>query len=182
MSGTGTQSGPGSTVFAIALIAVGAAAIAFPTIATFSAKIFIGSFLVVSGIIQVFHAFLSGRNRGALWTFSVGVLEAISGLFLLAYPVAGVMALTLYLAGVLTAAGLMRAFFALRRRAEPGWIWALISGIVTVAIGLMLVAKLPSSAFWAIGLLMGVNIATYGVMLLAIAMGAEPARRIDAKV
>lgn len=181
MTGTGGHNQVLSVIVATALIAVGALAIVFPYIATFSSKLFIGSFLVISGLVKVFHGIGSAGLKSTFWETAIGALEAVSGAFLLIYPVAGVMALTLYLAGVLIVAGLMRAFFALRLRSQPGWMWVLASGLVTLAIGLMLLARLPGSAFWAIGLLMGINIAMYGLMLLAIALAPDPAGQVGAK-
>jgi uncharacterized membrane protein HdeD (DUF308 family) len=102
----------------------------------------------------------------------VGLLEFFAGLFLLVYPVAGIIALTIYVAVVFIVEGIIRAFLAFQLKPEAGWIWVLIGGIVSVLLGVMLYAKLPSSAIWAIGLLVGLNIAMAGWTLLMIALAA----------
>ncbi len=60
--------------------------------------------------------------------------------------------------------------FAFKLKPEAGWVWVLIGGIASVIVGVMLWAELPSSALWAIGLLLGLNIAMSGWSLLMIAL------------
>ncbi len=156
----------------ILLIVVGTAAIVSPYIATFSIKIFIGWFLVISGITQAVHAFWAKDWGGFFWQLMIGILEAAAGAFLLLYPVAGIVALTIYLAVVLIVEGLIRAISAFKLKPEAGWVWVLIGGIASVIVGAMLWAELPSSALWAIGLLLGLNIAMSGWSLLMIALAA----------
>jgi len=111
----------------------------------------------------------------------VGLLEVFAGAFLLVYPVAGIIALTIYVAAVFIVEGIIRALLAFQLKPEAGWIWILISGIVSICLGAMLWAKLPSSAIWAIGLLVGLNIAMAGWTLLMIAMAAGGAADAKAK-
>lgn len=154
----------------IVMIVVGSAAIIFPYVATVSTKIFLGWFLIIGGIVQAIHAFWVKDWGGFFWQLIVGLLEVFAGLFLLVYPVAGIIALTIYVAAVFIVEGIIKAFLAFQLKPEAGWIWVLIGGIVSILLGAMLWAKLPSSAIWAIGLLVGLNIAMAGWTLLMIAL------------
>lgn len=156
----------------IVMIVVGSAAIIFPFVATVSTKIFLAWFLIIGGITQAIHAFWVKDWGGFFWAFLVGLLEVFAGAFLLVYPVAGIIALTIYVAVVFIVEGIIRALLAFQLKPEAGWIWMLIGGIVSIFLGAMLWAKLPSSAIWAIGLLVGLNIAMAGWTLLMIAMAA----------
>lgn len=156
----------------VILILIGSAAILSPHIATLSTSILVGWVLVIGGIAQAIHAFWAKEWGGFFWELIVGLLEAAAGLFLLVYPVAGIVALTIYMAAVFVAEGLIRAVLAFQLKPEAGWVWMLIGGIVSVMVGAMLWAKLPSSAIWAIGLLVGLNIAMAGWTLLMIAFAA----------
>jgi uncharacterized membrane protein HdeD (DUF308 family) len=156
----------------IFLIVVGAAAILSPYLATFSLKLFIGWFLVISGLVQIVHAFSTKNWSGFFWELIVGIMEAVAGAFLLLFPVSGIIALTVYLAIVLVVGGMTRAYSAFKVRPEAGWIWILVNGIASIMLGALLWAKLPSAGFWAIGLLFGVNIAMTGWSLIMIALGA----------
>jgi uncharacterized membrane protein HdeD (DUF308 family) len=165
----------------IVMILVGSAAIIFPHIATLSTKIFLGWFLIIGGITQAIHAFWVKDWGGFFWGLLVGLLEAFAGLFLLVYPVAGIIALTIYVAAVFIVEGIIRALLAFQLKPEAGWIWILIGGIVSIVLGAMLWAKLPSSAIWAIGLLVGLNMAMAGWTLLMIAFSAGGAASAKAK-
>lgn len=156
----------------IVLILAGTAAIVFPHIATLSANIFVGWFLVIGGIAQAIHAFWAKAWGGFFWELIVGLLELVAGLILLAFPIAGIIALTVYLAAMFFVEGIIRAVLAFKLKPEAGWIWMLLGGILSIVVGIMLWAKLPSSAVWAIGLLVGLNIAMAGWTLLMIAMAA----------
>jgi len=49
----------------------------------------------------------------------------------------------------------------------------LLSGIVAIAVGVLLIANLPSSATWAIGLLVGINLIMSGFAYLLLPMAAD---------
>ena len=165
----------------IVMIVVGSVAIIFPYVATVSTKIFLGWFLIIGGIVQAVHAFWVKDWGGFFWQLIVGLLEVFAGLFLLVYPVAGIIALTIYVAAVFIVEGIIKAFLAFQLKPQAGWIWMLIGGIVSILLGAMLWAKLPSSAIWAIGLLVGLNIAMAGWTLLMIALAAGGAADEKAK-
>jgi uncharacterized membrane protein HdeD (DUF308 family) len=63
---------------------------------------------------------------------------------------------------------------AFRIRPHDGWVWMLVAGIIAILCGVLIVAQLPSSALWAIGLLAGINIISTGWAYLFLAMRSEP--------
>ena len=68
--------------------------------------------------------------------------------------------------------GLLEAGMAFRLRPLEGWFWMLIAGVIAVAVGVMIIAKLPSSAVWAIGLLVGINMISSGWAYFFLALAA----------
>ncbi len=64
---------------------------------------------------------------------------------------------------------------AFRVRPHEGWGWLLLSGLVAVAVGLLIAAELPSSAVWAIGLLTGINLLSSGVSFIVLALAGRRA-------
>lgn len=159
----------------VILILIGSAAIVSPYLATLSANLLVGWFLVIGGVAQIIHAFWAKDWGGFFWQLIVGLLEGIAGLVLLVYPIAGIVALTIYLAAMFAVEGVIRTYLAFQLKPEAGWIWVFIGGIVSIVVGVMLWAKLPSSAVWAIGLLVGINIAMAGWTLLMIGLAAGSA-------
>lgn len=67
--------------------------------------------------------------------------------------------------------------------AEWGVPWTVFNGAVTLILGLLVAENLPSSADWAIGLLVGVDLVMYGTGALLLASSlkhlepGEPAAR-----
>lgn len=158
--------------FGIVLMLVGAVAILSPMLATFSTAIFIGWILIFGGAAQILHAFWAKGWGGFFWESFIGLLYLLAGIALLTYPVASVIALTVFLAMTFIIEGIIRAVMAFSLKPQSGWVWVLISGILSIVVGVMLWMELPSSSLWAIGFLVGVNIFMIGWSLLMIALAA----------
>jgi uncharacterized membrane protein HdeD (DUF308 family) len=77
-----------------------------------------------------------------------------------------------FLAVMFMIEGIFEIAMAVGLRAQEGWIWLLISGLVSLAVGALIFAQLPSSAIWAIGLLVGINMISSGWAYFFLAMAA----------
>jgi uncharacterized membrane protein HdeD (DUF308 family) len=55
--------------------------------------------------------------------------------------------------------------------ALPGWGWQLADGIITLALGVLVLAQWPVSGLWVIGLLIGIDLIFYGGAWIALALG-----------
>ncbi len=76
----------------------------------------------------------------------------------------------------LFARGILTLTYAMQWRGAPGsWIFGL-GGILSVILGFMIAASLPSSGTWAIGLLVGVDLILWGVRAL---VGARLLKEVD---
>ena len=159
----------------ILLIVLGVAAIAFPFVTTIAAKIFLGWLFLIGGIIQIVHAFSTRAWSEFFLDLLIGVLYVVAGGWLAFFPLTGIVTLTLLLALMFIIEGVLEAVIAFRMRPHAGWVWMLLSGIVAIAVGVLLIAKLPSSAAWAIGLLVGINLIMSGFayLFLPTAAGAK---------
>lgn len=155
----------------------GVLAIAFPLLASIAIKILIGWLLLIIGVSQMLQAFNTQRWRNAILDFLLGVLLLIAGGVLVIYPLTGLIALTLFLAILFVAQGIIQIALSLQLRPVSGWGWVLLSGITAVAIGLLLGLELPSSASWALGLLAGINMIVSGVGYIALALTSRRSTR-----
>lgn len=52
----------------------------------------------------------------------------------------------------------------------PGWGWLALSGAVSLLLGLVLFFGLPSTAIWALGFLIGIDLALLGASEIALAV------------
>ena len=99
------------------------------------------------------------------------------GASLLAMPLSGALSLTVVLVAFFIIEGVATIMFALdhKRELTGRWGWMLFSGIVDLALSAMILAGLPSTAAWAIGLLVGINMIFGGSALIAMALHAKNA-------
>lgn len=157
----------------IVLLLAGPAAIAFPLLSTIAAKIALGWIFLVGGVALVIHAFSVQAWRGFLMQLLLGVLYLVAGGWLSFFPFTGIITLTILLAALFIVEGVLEAAMALRVRPHEGWGWLLASGIIAVAVGVLITLELPSSATWAIGLLAGVNLISTGASFVALALAGR---------
>lgn len=158
------------TVLGIALVVLGVVAIAFPFVTTIAAKIFLGWLFLIGGFVQVVHAFSTQRWSEFFLDLLLGLLYILAGAWLAFLPLTGIITLTIFLAAFFIAEGLLEIVMALRLSPRTGWVWPLISGIVAIAVGVLILTGLPSTATWAIGLLVGINLLASGLSYIFLAV------------
>jgi uncharacterized membrane protein HdeD (DUF308 family) len=106
------------------------------------------------------------------------VLGIVVGAVLLASPLTGAFSLTLVLVAFFLVEGAVSIMFALdhKRELSGQWGWMLVSGIIDLGLAIMIFAGLPSTAAWAVGLLVGINMIFGGSALIAMALHARTAK------
>jgi uncharacterized membrane protein HdeD (DUF308 family) len=161
----------------IVLLVLGATAIVIPPLATLAATIVLGWLLLVSGIMGLITTFWMRQAPGFWWSLVSGVLGIVVGLLLLASPLRGALSLTIVLVAFFVIEGIASIMFALdhKRELSGRWGWMLVSGIVDLVLAFFIFAGLPSTAVWAIGLLVGINLVFGGAALISMALHARNA-------
>ena len=160
-------------ILGVLLIILGVAAIAFPLLTTIAVKIALGWLFLVGGIVQIAHAFSTKQWSEFFLDFLVGLLYLVVGGWLALFPLTGIVTLTLLLAALFIAQGILEAGMGLRMRPSVGWVWMLIAGIAALVLGVLIIAHLPSSAAWAIGLLVGIKLIMSGWAYLFLTIAAS---------
>jgi uncharacterized membrane protein HdeD (DUF308 family) len=153
---------------------VGLWAILVPAVASISVAILVGWVLAVGGIVQLGHLFRAGSARREWWRVLVAALTILAGIWILIFPLSGTITLTVVLVAWLWMVGGLRllAWWRMRDREENTWL-TLVSGIVSIVLGVLIWADLPSSATWAIGLLVGIELVFTGSALIATAIAGR---------
>jgi uncharacterized membrane protein HdeD (DUF308 family) len=157
----------------IVFVLAGLAAIAFPLLSTIATKIALGWIFLAGGVLMILHAFSASGWRGFLLGLLIGILYVVAGGWLAFFPFTGIITLTILLAALFLAEGVLEVIMAFRVRPHEGWAWLLLSGLVAVAVGVMIAMQLPSSAAWAIGLLTGINLLMTGASFIALALAGR---------
>ena len=135
------------------------------------------AFLVflVSGIVGLFTTYWLRHAPGFWWSLVSAILALVVGGMLLASPLTGAFSLTLLLIAFFIVEGAASIMFAFdhKRELSGRWGWMLVSGIIDLALALMIFAGLPSTAAWALGLLVGINMIFGGTALIAMSLYAR---------
>ena len=162
----------------VLLVILGLAAIIIPSVASIAVTVLIGGLFLIGGLVELALLIWTQRTPGFWWSLLSAVLAAGIGIIMLARPVQGTLTLTLLLSAYFAAEGVVTIMYALLHRREPAtrWGWLIASGILDLVVGGLIVAALPGSALWAIGLLVGIDLVFGGFALIRVALAG---RKID---
>src|SRR5207253_5114370 len=159
----------------ILLVVLGLAAMIVPPLASLAVTIFLGWMFLISGIAGLALTFWARQMPGFWWSLFSAVLAIGAGIILLAQPVQGTLTLTIVVGAYFLAEGLATIMYALEHRKELSerWGWLLTAGLMDILIAAIIVAGLPGSALWALGLLVGINMLFGGATLIGMALAAR---------
>ena len=159
----------------ILLLILGAIAVGVPPVATVAVELFIGWLILLSGVLGLVMTFQTRGSPGFGWSLLSAVLGIVVGIVLVMWPLSGVLTLTVMLTVFLTLEGVASIMYALahRRESSSRWELMLVSGIVDLILAGLILAGLPGTAAWAIGLIVGINLLFGGVALVAMALQAR---------
>ncbi|WP_439363133.1 HdeD family acid-resistance protein [Bradyrhizobium sp. DASA03005] len=159
----------------ILLAVLGIAALVLPPLASLATAIFLGWMFLIGGIGGLIATYWARSTPGFWWSLISAALAVLTGMLLLARPMQAVLTLTIVLGAYFLAEGVATIMYALEHRRELSgrWSWLLISGLVDIAISFMVITGLPSSAEWAIGVLVGINLLFGGATLIGMALAAR---------
>jgi uncharacterized membrane protein HdeD (DUF308 family) len=147
-------------------VVLGAIAIIVPPVASVATSILVGWLLVFASAFVLTSAF----QEHGFWPIAGRVLLAalyvFAGVWLLVAPLEGTITLTVVLVAWFFVDGAFRLAAALMRPGLPGRGWIAAGGALSILLGVLIWIDFPSSAAWAIGLLVGINLLFYGLNLL----------------
>jgi uncharacterized membrane protein HdeD (DUF308 family) len=159
----------------ILLAILGLAAMIVPPLASLAVTIFLGWMFLVSGVGGLIATYWARNMPGFWWSLISAALAVLAGLILLARPVQGVLTLTIVVGAYFLAEGVATIMYALEHRRELSgrWSWLLIAGLMDLLIAFIVIAGLPGSAEWVLGLLVGINLLFGGATLIGMALAAR---------
>ena len=62
-----------------------------------------------------------------------------------------------------------------RRDLSDRWVWVVISGVIDLILAALLISGLPGTALWAVGLIVGIDLAFGGASIIGLALAAHKA-------
>ncbi len=158
----------------IVMMVLGFLAVAEPNVATIAVGIFVGWLFFIGGIFRALSVWQSRGMPGFAWSLLTALLAIVLGLILIFRPLAGVLTLTMVLIAFFILEGITAIVLAVQHREHlRSWGWVLFSGIVDLLLAFLIWDGWPSSADWAIGLLVGINMLFFGLSLVMTALAAR---------
>jgi uncharacterized membrane protein HdeD (DUF308 family) len=156
-------------VSGVLAVIAGVAAILVPAVASVTIALFIGWLLLFGGIALLIDAFAVRDAGRIVMRVLLALVAGAAGLGLLLAPLHGTYTLTVLLVLWFAITGTIRIGVAVGERGMPGAGWMAVNGVVTLLLAILIGANLPSSADWAIGLLVGIDFLFYGFGAIAAA-------------
>ena len=166
-------------VFGILLTVLGVVCVGKAQTATIFSILVLGWILAISGVLWFVNAFRAFSWHGFFLFLLNAIIRGVTGYLLLRHPDAGAAGVTMLLASLFIVAGLFRALGAGVIR-FPRWGWTVFSGIVSVVLGVSLLASWPSASTYFIGMVIGIDLIFDGASLIgfATAMRSLPETQI----
>jgi uncharacterized membrane protein HdeD (DUF308 family) len=153
----------------VLLLVLGAVAIIVPAVASVAIAIFVGWILLIASAFDLANAMAVEHGGRKALRLVLALLTFIAGIYLLVAPLDGVFTLTVVLVIWFMATGTARVIIGIAERGLPGWGMTILSGSISIALGVLIAEELPSSADWAIGLIVGVDLLFSGTLLTSLA-------------
>jgi uncharacterized membrane protein HdeD (DUF308 family) len=143
---------------AVVMILAGFLAVLLPFATGIGISILVAWVIVIGGFAYLVHAFAARSAGGFLWRTLVGIAYVVFGVYLLLHPTLALESLTLVLAAIFLAEGVLElvVFFQFRSRSGSGWM--LFNALVTLLLAYLIWRPWPGSSTWAIGIIVGVNL------------------------
>jgi uncharacterized membrane protein HdeD (DUF308 family) len=151
-----------------------------PIVASISVAVLVGWVLLFAGVVQFGHALRRERTWSwdTAWRLLVAVITIVAGAWILIAPLTGTITLTVVLVAWFWASGATRLLAWWRMRSvERSWMIGL-NGAFSLVLGILIWADLPSSATWAIGLLVGIELLFAGSALIMTAIAGRQLARM----
>ena len=153
---------------------LGAIAIIVPPLASVTITYLVGILLLIGAVAFVAEAISRGSTGHRIWSALLAVLYVFAGVWLIINPVSGTITLTWILAIFFLLIGVLRLIAGIASRGKvPNAGWTIVNGVLSIVIAVLVIGDLPSSAAWAIGLLVGIQLLFDGFALIATAMAGK---------
>jgi uncharacterized membrane protein HdeD (DUF308 family) len=158
----------------VVYLIAGVVALSSVAMATVVSVFIVGIMMVIAGIAEVISA-LQVRSWGkfVLWLL-LGVLYVVAGILTFENPLFAAKLLTLFLGVSLFVSGLVKIVLAFNMKAGSSWGIVVLAGVVTLLVGLVIVARWPVNSLYILGIFLAVDLIFSGVGWISIGLGLKP--------
>jgi len=157
------------------LIALGLAAIIVPPLAGLATTIILGWLFLIGGAVGLVATVGAHQAPGFGWSLFSAIVALLAGGVLVWNPMQGLATVTYVLIAFFIIDGILVISLALQHRRELSgrWEWMMIGGVMDLVLAAIIIAGLPGTLAWALGLLVGIDLVWGGMALIAMALAAR---------
>ena len=153
-----------SIISGILLAIAGILAIIHPVAGSLAFVIFLGALFIAVGIVQAYTTFKAHQKSAGAW-FKVFLL-LITGILLLIWPVSGIAAVAILFAAYFFIDSFASFQMGLDLKPLKGWWIAIVNGILSFILGIIMIIGWPFSAPFTVGIIVGVSFLMDGLVLI----------------
>jgi uncharacterized membrane protein HdeD (DUF308 family) len=155
----------------VVYVVAGLFALGSIAMATAVSVLIVGVAMIVAGIAEVISAFqIKNWGKFLIWAL-LGGLYIVAGFVTFENPLLAAVLLTFVLGASLVTSGTMRIILAFSMKREAPSIWVALSGVITLLLGLLILAHWPINSVYILGLFLGFDLVMAGVGWIGIGLG-----------
>lgn len=158
----------------VVYLIAGVVALSSVALATAISVFLVGIMMLISGFAEIINAFqVKSWGKFFLWLL-LGALYVVAGILTLENPLLTAKLLTLLLGASLIASGIAKIILAFNMQAGLSWTVVVLAGVVTLLVGLVIVAKWPVGSLYILGIFLAVDLIFTGIGWISIGLGLKP--------
>lgn len=163
-------------IFGGLMAMLGVIAIASPLTMGIAVDLFVGLMVLSRGAMQLYYGFKVrhwGHRFGSymgIGSIALALMSVAVGVLLLVNPIAGLRFLTLVLAAYLIVGGGFEMLHSIELSSAKGWFFVFLSGLLSIALGVMIWQQWPVSGKLALGLMVGASFLVSGLGLVMLGL------------
>ena len=159
----------------IILSVLGFAAMLIPLLAGIVTTIFLGWLFLIAGAVGLVATLRARQAPGFVWSLLSALVALLVGGVLVWNPLRGLVTLTYVMIAFFVVDGIFIICYALAHRRELSgrWEWMMANGVVDLILAGVVIAGLPGTLIWALGLLLGIDLLFGGASLIVMALTAR---------
>jgi uncharacterized membrane protein HdeD (DUF308 family) len=155
----------------VVYVIAGFIALGSVVLATVASVLIVGVMMIVAGAAELINAFqIKSWGKFLIWAL-LGVLYIVAGFVTFENPLFAALVLTLILGASLVVSGIMRLVLAFSMKRETPWIWVALSAIITLVLGLLILARWPINSIYILGIFLGVDLIIAGIGWIGLGAG-----------
>jgi len=160
----------------VVYVIAGFVALGSMMLATVASVFMVGIMMIVAGVAELFNAFqIKSWGKFLVWAL-LGVLYIVAGFVTFENPLFAAAVLTLVLGASLVASGIVRIFLAFSMKREQPWVLVAFSSVITLLLGLLILAHWPVNSIYILGLFLGIDLIMAGTAWIALGFGLRARR------